>query len=94
MKDPVSIFGCWRGFSVSGALGSTREQARGRFKLPIAALLARIRKLIPRHNDRHYDEIVHGFWSGRAANAGTPMNDHELSQVIAGFSGMPRRPRP
>jgi hypothetical protein len=26
--------------------------------LPISALLARIRKLIPKHNDRHYDEIA------------------------------------
>jgi hypothetical protein len=32
--------------------------------LPISALLARIRKLVPRHKDRHYDEIVRGFGVG------------------------------
>jgi hypothetical protein len=28
--------------------------------LPISALLTRIRKLIPHHQDCHYDEIVRG----------------------------------
>ena len=85
MKDPVSIFGCWRGFSVSGALGSTREQAPGRFKLPIAALLARIRRLIPKRNDHHYDEIVRGFGVGALRTPATPMSDQELSKAIADF---------
>ncbi|MDB5579452.1 MAG: hypothetical protein JWR80_4628, partial [Bradyrhizobium sp.] len=32
--------------------------------MPIAALLARIRKLVPRSDDRHYDEIVRSFGNG------------------------------
>jgi hypothetical protein len=27
----------------------------------MSAVLARIRKLVPKHNDPHYDEIVRGF---------------------------------
>jgi hypothetical protein len=53
--------------------------------LPIAALLARIRKLIPRKNDRHYDEIVRSFGNGALRAPAVPMSDPELAQAIADF---------
>jgi hypothetical protein len=53
--------------------------------LPISALLARIRKLIPRHQDSHYDEIVRGFGIGNLRPPATPMSDRELRRAIAGF---------
>ncbi len=84
MKDPVSIFGCWRGFQLRVACQrsptSTREG-----QLPIAALLAHIRKLIPQKNDRHYVEIVRGFGVGELRTPATPMSDGELARAIADF---------
>ncbi len=53
--------------------------------MAIAALLARIRKLIPRRDDRHYDEIVRGFGNGALRPPATPMSDRELAQAIADF---------
>ena len=53
--------------------------------MPIAALLARIRRLIPKQNDRHYDEIVRGFGVGALRTPATPMSDQELSKAIADF---------
>jgi hypothetical protein len=53
--------------------------------MPIAALLARIRKLIPRKNDPHYDEIVRGFGIGELRTPASPMSDRELSRAIADF---------
>lgn len=53
--------------------------------MPISALLARIRKLIPRRDDRHYDEIVRGFGNGALRAPPTPMSDRELSRAIADF---------
>jgi hypothetical protein len=53
--------------------------------LPISALLARIRKLIPRQNDRHYDEIVRGFGVGALRTPASPMSDGELARAIADF---------
>lgn len=53
--------------------------------MPIAALLARIRKIIPGRNDRHYDEIVRGFGHGALRAPAAPMNDRELSCAIADF---------
>jgi hypothetical protein len=54
--------------------------------LPIAALLARIRKLIPSSDDdRHYDEIVRGFGNGALRAPAAPMSDHELAHAIADF---------
>jgi hypothetical protein len=73
------------GFSVCGLPGSARRPTPGRFQLPISALLARIRKLIPEHNDRHYDEIVRGFGVGALQTPATPMSDQELSKAIADF---------
>jgi hypothetical protein len=53
--------------------------------LPISALLARIRKLIPKRNDRHYDEIVRGFGVGELRTPASPMSGGELAQAIADF---------
>ena len=53
--------------------------------MPISALLARIRKLIPRRQDNHYEEIVRGFGDGALRAPSTPMSDRELSQAIADF---------
>jgi hypothetical protein len=78
------------GFSVQGAAGSTpRQLPMGRdieeVRLPISALLARIRKLIPRQHNDHYDEIVRGFGVGTLHLPPTPMSDQELSRAIAEF---------
>jgi hypothetical protein len=53
--------------------------------LPISALLACIHKLIPRQNDRHYDEIVRGFGVGQLRTPASPMSDAELGRAIADF---------
>lgn len=53
--------------------------------MPISALLARIRALIPRHHDDHYEEIVRGFGNGTLRAPAKPMSDRELSQAIADF---------
>lgn len=53
--------------------------------MPISALLARIRKLVPSSDDRHYDEIVRSFGVGALRAPPTPMSDRELSQAIAEF---------
>ena len=53
--------------------------------MPISALLARIRKFVPRRHDKHYEEIVHGFGNGALRAPPTPMSDHELSRAIAEF---------
>jgi hypothetical protein len=53
--------------------------------LPIATMLARIRKLIPSCHDDHYDEVVRGFGNGALRAPTTPMSDHELSRAIADF---------
>ncbi len=53
--------------------------------MPIAALLARIRKLIPRSDDGHYDEIVRSFCNGALRVPAAPMSDRELAHAIADF---------
>jgi len=53
--------------------------------LPISALLARIRKLVPHRHDDHYQEIVRGFGNGALRLPPTPMSDRELAQAIADF---------
>ena len=53
--------------------------------MPISALLARIRALIPRGQDDHYEEIVRGFGNGALRVPPKPMSDRELSQAIAEF---------
>ena len=55
------------------------------FNMPISALLARIRKLIPRRNDAHYDEIVRNIGGGALRPPPSPMSDRELSKAIAEF---------
>ena len=54
-------------------------------RLPITALLARIRKLIPKANPQHYDEIVRNFGVGALRPPPTPMSDGELARAIAEF---------
>jgi len=61
------------------------QDEEGGFALPISALLARIRALIPRRHDDHYEEIVRGFGNGALRAPATPMSDRELSQAIAEF---------
>jgi hypothetical protein len=51
----------------------------------MSAQLARIRKLIPHHQDRHYDEIVRGFGVGELRPSVSPVSDRELSRAIADF---------
>jgi hypothetical protein len=53
--------------------------------LPISALLARIRRLVPKGRDQHYDEIVRNFGVGALRPPPTPMSDSELSRAIAEF---------
>ena len=55
--------------------------------LPISALLARIRTLVPRsgEGDRHYDEIVRNFGVGALRPPPRPMSDGELARAIAEF---------
>lgn len=53
--------------------------------MPISALLARIRRLIPKHHDDHYEEIVRGFGLGALRPPPTPMSDAELGRAIAEF---------
>jgi hypothetical protein len=53
--------------------------------VPISALLARIRKLVPKQNDDRYDEIVRGFGLGELRTPASPMSDAELARAIADF---------
>ncbi|MGV7216811.1 hypothetical protein [Bradyrhizobium sp. UFLA05-112] len=53
--------------------------------MPISALLARIRRLIPRRQDEHYEEIVRSFGVGALRPPPTPMSDAELARAIAEF---------
>lgn len=53
--------------------------------LPISALLARIRRLVPTTRDEHYDEIVRSFGVGDLRPPPTPMTDGELARAIAEF---------
>jgi hypothetical protein len=53
--------------------------------LPISALLARIRKLIPDPQDDHYEEIIRGFGNGALRAPPSPMSDRELARAITEF---------
>lgn len=53
--------------------------------MPISALLARIRRLIPKAKDEHYEKIVRNFSVGALRPPPTPMSDRELSRAIAEF---------
>ena len=53
--------------------------------MPISALLARIRRLVPATKTEHYDEIVRNFGVGALRPPPTPMSDGELSRAIAEF---------
>lgn len=53
--------------------------------MPISALLARIRRLVPPTSDQHYEEIVRSFGVGALRPPPTPMSDRELARAIAEF---------
>ena len=53
--------------------------------MPLSALLARIRRLVPTSNPQHYDEIVRNFGVGALRPPPTPMSDGELARAIAEF---------
>ncbi|MDQ1452888.1 MAG: hypothetical protein QOK38_2754 [Acidobacteriaceae bacterium] len=53
--------------------------------MPISALLARIRRLVPNTNEQHYDEIVRNFGVGALRPPPTPMTDGGLARAIAEF---------
>ncbi|MBR0715538.1 hypothetical protein [Bradyrhizobium liaoningense] len=53
--------------------------------MPVSALLARIRKLIPSRNDDHYEVIVRSFDLGTLHAPQGPMSDRELARAIADF---------
>ena len=53
--------------------------------MPISALLTRIRRLVPKADDQHYEEIVRNFGVGTLRPPPTPMSDRELAQAIAEF---------
>ena len=53
--------------------------------MPISALLARIRRLVPNTNEQQYDEIVRNFGVGALRPPPTPMTDGELARAIAEF---------
>ncbi|MDG9697272.1 hypothetical protein QC281_45315, partial [Streptomyces sp. DH17] len=81
---------CWRGFWFHGSKWQqTTKAANGadakEDTLPISALLARIRRLVPKTRDRHYDEIVRNFGVGALRPPPTPMSDGELAKAIAEF---------
>jgi hypothetical protein len=89
-ESPVSILRDAGGvFSSTGANGSRDNTCNGRSaeeeRLPISALLARIRRLVPRSGDQHYDEIVRNFGVGTLRPPPTPMSDGELARAIAEF---------
>ncbi|MBR0780022.1 hypothetical protein [Bradyrhizobium iriomotense] len=53
--------------------------------MPISALLARIRGLVPKSDDQHYEQIVRHFGVGTLRPPPTPMSDGELARAIAEF---------
>ena len=62
------------GFSILrervAAIGGRVPCGHQEVRLPISALLARIRKLIPQQKDGPYEEIVRGFGERNIASAG------------------------
>ena len=51
--------------------------------LPIATLLGRFRKPIPKRDDRYYDEIVRSFGNGALHPPVALMSDRELARAVA-----------
>lgn len=89
-RSPVTIFRSWRGFRFDGRLAAPRTDCQWKRCdeedwLPISALLARIRRLVPKHHDDHYQEIVRGFGRGALRPPPSPMSDAELARAIAEF---------
>ncbi|MBR0705665.1 hypothetical protein [Bradyrhizobium liaoningense] len=53
--------------------------------MPISALLARIRRLVPKSDAQHFEQIVRNFGVGTLRPPPTPMSDGELARAIAEF---------
>ena len=90
-RSPVSISAVLAGFSVSSGKDGTPNQGlpngaeAEEERLPISALLNRIRRLVPKTKTQHYDEIVRNFGVGALRPPPTPMSDGELARAIAEF---------
>ena len=67
--------------TITAASEPTIEEDR----LPLSALLARIRRLVPKSDDQHYEQIVRNFGVGTLRPPPTPMSDRELALAIAEF---------
>ena len=84
LRDAGGVFGFadrkWRQTSMA-ANGTDAEEDT----LPLSALLGRIRRLVPKSRDQHYDEIVRNFGVGTLHPPPTPMSDGELARAIAEF---------
>ncbi|MET4153877.1 hypothetical protein AB7Z32_23105 [Bradyrhizobium sp. 482_C4_N1_1] len=89
LRDAGGVFGFtersfterkWRQTSMA-ATGTDAEED----PLPLSALLGRIRRLVPKSRDQHYDEIVRNFGVGALRPPPTPMSDGELARAIAEF---------
>jgi len=72
LRDAGGVFGFadrkWRQTSMA-ANGTDAEEDT----LPLSALLGRIRRLVPKSRDQHYDEIVRNFGVGALRPPPTPM---------------------
>lgn len=53
--------------------------------MPISALLARIRQIVPQASAGHYAEIVHHFGVGTLRPPPKPIGDRELADAIGEF---------
>jgi hypothetical protein len=87
-KAPSASQEMLTGVSMKVMAGSSlgqRQREVEEDRLPISALLARIRKLIPHQRHDHYEEIVRGFGIGTLRPPPSPMSDRELARAIAEF---------
>ncbi|WP_249155984.1 hypothetical protein [Bradyrhizobium japonicum] len=84
LRDAGGVFGFteskWQQTSMAANGTDAKEDP-----LPLSALLGRIRRLVPRSRDQHYDEIVRNFGVGALRPPPTPMSDGELARAIAEF---------
>jgi hypothetical protein len=89
MKDPACVFGCGRGFPFQGRLAALTTKRQGEVEqevqLPISALLARIRQLIPKQKDDCDDGMARSSGNAALRTPPSPMTDGELSRAIAEF---------
>ena len=83
LRDAGGVFGFTdrKGQQTSMAANGTDAEED---PLPLSAL-GRIRRLVPKSRDQHYDEIVRNFGVGALRPPPTPMSDGELARAIAEF---------